>query len=214
MGSQIVFPSPRGRTLPITDGLVTATFRDSTPGSEKTRNVTQPRDAHLTQELWDSQGEKSVFRSATLGVFTSRSGCWKIALWSLCQEATWEVWKFGVLTRRRGAAVQPHALRHWKTWKPCVQYQQLEKMTMPYSVLTGFKRQIQVTDPLMGDCWSTKEVVGFQKPAFEMFCVPAQPTRPLQWYFLLYEFPFDTLLFLDVSICEFYVRMRPEQFEM
>lgn len=68
-------------------------------------------------------------------------------------------------------------------------------MTMPYSVLTGFQREIQEMDLLVEDWWSTKEVVGFQKPAFEMFCVPAQPNRLLQWYFSLYELPFDTLFF-------------------
>lgn len=74
-------------------------------------------------------------------------------------------------------------------------------MTMPYSVLTGFKRQIQEMDPLTGDWRSTKEVVGFQKPAFEMFCVPAQPNRPLQWYFSLYEFTFDSIFFFFGCKC-------------
>lgn len=33
----------------------------------------------------------------------------------------------------------------------CAKYWQLPEMTMPYSVLPGFKRQIQEMDPLMGD---------------------------------------------------------------
>lgn len=54
MGSHIVLPCPQGVRLPLRDALVTAAFRDRTPGKEKTRNVTQPRDTHLTQEGHDS----------------------------------------------------------------------------------------------------------------------------------------------------------------
>lgn len=45
--------------LPTRDRIVTATFGDDTAASEKTRNVTQAKDAHQTQESRDSQGEEN-----------------------------------------------------------------------------------------------------------------------------------------------------------
>lgn len=85
-------------------------------------------------------------------------------------------------------------------------------MTMPRSVLTDFKRQIQKMEPAHERLLSTKEVVGFQTTAFEMYCVAGLPNRPLQGYFSLYKFPFYAFSFFYVNICELYISMRTKQF--
>lgn len=82
---------------------------------------------------------------------------------------------------------------------------------MPHLALTDFKRQIQEMQPTHERLLSTKEVVGFQTTAFEMFCVAAPPNRPLQAYFSLYEVPFHAFLFFFyVNTCDLYVSMRPK----
>lgn len=58
-------------SVPIRDRLVTATIRDCTLGSERTRSVTQCQDACLTQELHDSLSEESVCLAANFSVLES-----------------------------------------------------------------------------------------------------------------------------------------------